>query len=808
MLVIGGLAALASVPRSAWVALGALVLVVALVKVFWRAKPEHASATSVANDLAHAQAKVMRRAEPRVPPPPSPQTGAGRTVNDGIPLRAPPQPPRPPSPPARPAVDADTPISVVPAPPASREFRTPLAPRGFGVASWVPAHQSITVAGTTISDGMVYVGTSLPTPLGKNDPSLIDPSKHVAKRGDYTASQLGYWPSYSEMTAESRRAYLDWLAEGRRAPNADIGYVFVFFYGLERRAILDASKDAAAQSDWPIIANEVRRLLGIYGERSSSFRHYAGSLLDWVTAPDYPEKLYEQELPALTKSFEMPLYLRLALGQAALDGAPLPCRLALAWLRLDPNTSLRTPATRCEEQFERLFAQKYADTFGAGMVLPRNRTKLKVVHRPASSALHGYDELAMTFEDAPDVTVLTGPQKKLRKITDSVSDDLDAFSRFLGRNPGQETSLEAALLLPATLWPASIRAALDSIKARVENDVVTTTYGALTESLASTAVLNKERTLAFARALESIGVGFEPDVISGAKTPKADDPVVLFALRSGETHPRTAPQYQAAALTLQLASVIGFADGDFGDEETRHLRTQIQSWTHLNRGHRERLTAHVHLLKSSPVTLASLKRKLEPLDATTRDVVATFLASVAHADGSISAAEVKMLEKAYKALGVDPKRVFSDVHAGSSVTEATPGASPKVSKAGFTLDPTRIAALQQDTQRVSTLLADIFTEEAPEEVSAMAPIDADDELDVPTGVLGLDEAHSAFARAVLSRPEWSREELAELAADLDLMLDGALEQINDAAFEVHGVPMTEGDDPAKISSEILEKIDP
>jgi len=37
------------------------------------------------------------------------------------------------------------------------------------------------------------------------------------------------------------------------------------------------------------------------------------------------------------------------------------------------------------------------------------------------------------------------------------------------------------------------------------------------------------------------------------------------------------------------------------------------------------------------------------------------------------------------------------------------------------------------------------------------------------------------------------------------MLDGALEHINDAAFDAHDMPLVEGDDPVTINPEFLEK---
>jgi hypothetical protein len=76
----------------------------------------------------------------------------------------------------------------------------------------------------------------------------------------------------------------------------------------------------------------------------------------------------------------------------------------------------------------------------------------------------------------------------------------------------------------------------------------------------------------------------------------------------------------------------------------------------------------------------------------------------------------------------------------------------------------------------------------------------------PAGILGLDAAHAALARQMLKQHEWSRQDLLDIAADLDLMLDGALEHINEAAFDAHDVPFAEGEDPVSVNPEIREKV--
>lgn len=802
--VIGAIALLAALPKEVWIGAGVLVVIGLVLYVYRQSKGAAQAAAPVDEagpprtglQQAHRSTEAAARASAT-----SAKTQAPRFVEDGEPVSVSPRP-----------AALRNPVRSAPAPaPGVSGFKLPAAPKGFGAATWVPAGQPVNVSGVTIPGGMVYVGTSLKTPTGDNDPCLIDPSLSVARQGNYAERQMGYWPSYSTIPSGARRAYLNWLAGGREDPEADVGYVFLFFYGLERRAIIDGAKDDAAQADWPVIAAELRRLLSIYGETSHSFRRYAGELLDWVSLASHPEKLYEQPVPELPKTFELPLYLRLALGQAAVDGAAVPASLALAWARLDPNIYLRTPATRCAEQFEQLFAQKYAELCDRGMVLPRNRTKLKLVYRPASSGFRGYQEVKLTFKDTPDVTVLTAPTKKLQEVVEAATKPLESFSRMVGRNPDAVASLEGLLQLPAPLWPDTAHKALKALKARMGEGMVAMPFQDLLNALGAKTAFTKDKTVSLARTLESANVGFEPDVLSGAKPPKPDEKVVLFALPPSEQLSRANGPYLAAALTLQLASAVASADGEFGISEMGHLRQTVLSWKHLAPSQTRRLLAHLRLLMQAPASLTALKKKFEPLDLAVKETIATFMATVAQSDGEVSPAEVKMLEKVYKALGVDSKKVFSDVHAVAAGTKPTAAVVAKAEASGFKLDPARIAALQRDTEKVSALLANIFTDaDEPSTTPAAEPAEAEPESETDEtskGLLGLDEAHTALARMMLSRPEWSREELLDVAADLDLMLDGALEHINEAAFDTHDMPLFEGDDPVTVNAELLEKVE-
>ena len=143
---------------------------------------------------------------------------------------------------------------------------------------WVPKGQSVTIAGRTIY-GMVYVGS--PPQIGssyygESCRAYIDPSLSVARVGsNRNGDGMSYWPGYSNIPAVCRATYLDWLAGGRQDGTINPGYMFLFFYGLERRFLVEQPTDDEKQE---IIA-EVERLKALFSHNYSAQR-YLGEFLD------------------------------------------------------------------------------------------------------------------------------------------------------------------------------------------------------------------------------------------------------------------------------------------------------------------------------------------------------------------------------------------------------------------------------------------------------------------------------------------------------------------------------------------------
>ena len=307
---------------------------------------------------------------------------------------------------------------------------------------WIPQGKSISLSGYTIEGGLLYFGSGLGSASGWGvEPALINPALPVDSFViDTDGKLMRYWPSYAEIGPQSRAAYLHWLSTGKNNPDAYIGYVFLYFYGLERRLLSDTLSSESAKAEIGTIVDEIKRLLSIYG-KNSSFNGYARNFMDFIQSKNPKSKIYDEQPPqAFHSGYEIPLSIEVAFAQAALDDAPLPAAWALAAVKSYPMRSLRTPAHRCDHEFNKLFHLRYNEKYGAGIKLSKGKSKLKCSYKPASASFG--NAKSFTMENLPHVIGLEGQISTLFDIAEDCINELDAYSRYVGRRPEDRNSLQ------------------------------------------------------------------------------------------------------------------------------------------------------------------------------------------------------------------------------------------------------------------------------------------------------------------------------------------------------------------------------
>lgn len=694
---------------------------------------------------------------------------------------------------------------------------------------WVPAGDNVEIKGRTVSGGMFYCGKALASLNGwdDGDPALISPSMKVAwDKPDRAGDAMDYWPSYARIPTGCRAAYLDWLSTGRSDPDAGIGYVFLFFYGLERRILVDLRHLPEKRAELPGLILELESLLSIYGS-NRSFRGYATSLLFAARALAGDASVGNQSQRIERSYGYLPAWVLVSLGRTVSAGNPIPSDLALAWLVGHPETRLRTPAKRCPEEFRELFFRRYVDKFGSGMHVKPNKTRLRLTHHPASASFGG--DVEIPIDDLPDVSVLSNPLRSLREIAESVQTDLEGFSRLVGRRPEKAGSLEGLALLPAELASTRQGAEVNGLKEWIErclleNELAVVTVAEVVKhwDCSEAGKISKKELGSFAKLLASVGYAMEPDPRFGGGALATTQKAVLF--RPGPDPIAAAtPNYRSAMLLLHLAAVVAAADGDVSESEEKHLEGHLERSHHLSEGEARRLRAHLRWLLAERPSLAGLKNRLQGVGSRHKQGIASFAIATAGADGVIDSAEVSTIMKIYKLLGLDPEQAYGDIHslqadsqwnpADAPVTvrppdtandgfsiPAGPSAELKPDGRGVRLDMERVARTLADSATVSQILGEIFSDEASEVGLPAARVDSSE----PSGSLA--PAHVELLRLLRGRERVSREEFEHMADALGLLVDGAYEMLNEAAFDMAGAPLLEGDNPIEVDLEILGEL--
>lgn len=714
------------------------------------------------------------------------------------------------------------PLPPIVAKPAEQRPASPAPSSSVKVQGWQRKGQVVTIAGREI-DGMVYVGTPPnfnANGYGEKCRSYIDPSLSVASSGsDRNGDGMSYWPGYSSMPAVCRATYLDWLAGGRRDGTINPGYMFLFFYGLERRFLVDQPpKDEKRE-----IVAEVERLKVLFAQNYSAQR-YLGEFLDIARIMAMGRLSLDD--PALkqsildSRSWDLPFSLKFALGGMIAEGKAFDAEWLHLWLLCHPERRLRTPAERCGEEFKALFQLKFDALYPGGLKVRTPRKKLAMNYRAASSEFSCSVNLtAGEGKDiaVPDVTDLHSPVQKAQTIADEAMDELDKFSRYLGRNADGRGSIEAQALLPAELWDLFPSAELEGLREWARGHLEGGGFIQALELVTrlegnAPGKIGKRQLTGAADALARIGFGMAPDPRFSLRGPRIDDPVVIFDL--GETVEQlevVSPAYKAALFELALATFVAHSDSKIVEAEHRALRNKVDATGGLTELERKRLHANLKWYLEVPPDMSWLRSRLKEVDAEHHLALRAAVVVIAHADSVIQSEEVACIEKIYKALGIDAGLVYADLHAGDvsdgpvrvrAAEAEAPGeqipAEPNVRSTA--LDAARIAAIRSDTERVSNVLGEIFA----------ADDDASDEAPhahaLPSSLAGLDHRHAALVDLLAQREHWTQQEFADIAGKQGLLPSGALEAINEWAFEKFDEALLDEYDGYDVSQNIADAL--
>lgn len=728
------------------------------------------------------------------------------------------------------AATSDQVAQSVWAPGAARQKA--IDPRRLREAVWARPGSVIRVADITIEGGMLYVGGSLKTRDGLRDENcLVNPTLPV-RRSQSPIAPPDYWPSYSTLTPQQRWFYLTWLQTGRSDPTVDIGYIFLFFYGLERRLYLERKFSETNE-----IVAEVERLLAIFG-CNRSFNHYASTFLSMAQIATGTVAVPEPRLP--TYSPELPLATRVHIGRILAAGTPLDAKTTLLWILGRPETRLRTPGQRCFKELVALWDVRFAQRHANGLMVRAPKRHLKFNYRSASGTFDV--EVQANLPPMPDIGVVTAPLQGLTDLLEACVTELEPYSRLLGKRPEARETMEGVLLLPAPIRDSTSRAVIDEVRTRLDVLVGTSGMGATTlDSLCDALRIRrpqgarKQVVTQIALALDRLDYALEPDMRYGTTT-LSDGAFVIFKADRGAPVAPGRAQYDHARLAAEVGILAAAADGELTRDEIDALTTGLRSNRELEPHERLRLEAFILAMQASLPSLKVAIKHAKGLPASRRTDVLRHAATAIMADGRADASEVRFLERLYKAFGLSPEAAHSVLHQAATTgndqlspvvaaeavnrmmlpPEPATTASSRTSQSGIVgLDQARLVRIRAETSAVSQLLSEVFSgDDVPTVVPPETDSGSDDmargaiERRAPLGPYdGLDAAHGMVLATVVRARATCLEDFERECKEHGLMPGAALEIINDWGFEHFNEQVIEdGDDVILVHDDIRDKL--
>jgi hypothetical protein len=666
----------------------------------------------------------------------------------------------------------------------------------------------------SIFNGMVYTGG----PSSRYDPSagcIIDPSLHVAPPiGGDVSEQMGYWPSYQSITPTARGAYLRWLSSGKSNPDIAIGYVFLYFYGLERRLLVDR----CAADEEALLLAEVVRLRSVYS-RNRSFDAYSRRLIEAVEflAQCRDSSRGNGYKPDLTRaSGAMPFGMKVAIARKVIAGELLDFEWATAALlglpwNVAPLNSIVMNGAR--PQFLELLRLRFEKTFPQGFRLRNRKTShIQLTYQAATAGLSVDLARLAGVGSLPDPETLNWT--KLAWLAAEVCNSLETMAQTLSRQPQRANSLWALTVCPAELADAT------SIEARtwlgkLTAPIAVANFGELARHAIGEAgvkwTLRHHRLIA--DALVPFRMSIEPDPAEGSEKLENDTDVIIIVWDHQPEEP--AAIFSAAAAAALLVAEIARAKSDQTVAIEESWLNQLAGRLSLRADDMLRLQARLCWLRNANVGLAKARKLL--VGAPRQDCEFAIWSAViaVQAAGPVGAAEVAILESLCDKLAVPRQSLYSILH-GAVAAAAAPAAEPVIVSRGETpkaygiprppepakagLDYERLQRVRKETERVSSVLAQVFVEDAPSAPIVVAWASSDEQFD------GLDRDHAFFAQALIAKPFWPRADFEAFALSAGLMADGALEVINEWAFEKFDEPLLEDGEKIEINAAVLKQM--
>jgi len=678
--------------------------------------------------------------------------------------------------------------------------------------NWVGSGQFISVQGFTIQSPLTYWSNN-----NYPEASCIIAGLKAEKNVQNVLPALPYWPQYSALTPVQRGKYLSWMSRGRNDDLDEIGYAFIFFYGLERRAIID-------KTDHEIILSEVRRLLSRY-PISGSFNSYLNHFTAYVVGSRLAD-INNIDIRKFFPEFDNldDYSTKIVLSWHWLNKLPVPWDLCYSLSKSSTGFQRTHISRKAPNLLKQLFRKKFLDQFPEGIPFSSEYDQFQLNYRPASPSLLqyvGYSKKSGLIE--PLVVLipsLNSPHyNTLKKIWDNCIEELKPVINRLNKSEGKITK-DVYGFLPDTLKSEIPHPELELwrnfISAKPQNDgFIVLPISDIAHQIgidkrdALTASQSKTVTL----TVMDFGWFIVPDQTISGTSYKWNDTVAILSIDNKEN--RLSGNFQSAALIFELAYGTAASDEDVSEVEKEYLHHYISEKFSLNAFEIKFLKGLQNVLELQPPSLSKIGKRLSKyLNPEQKLALANFLGEIVLLDNKFAKGEQKALKSIFKSLEMEPavsdevikkllvghipEEPITVINAGKSRKgEAIP---PQAITPEFSINKEKLKQTLEDTRAVQVILASVFEQEEEEIVLDLEPevkipkssVNAETRpngFDLPfppETIPSLDSKYLSLLHDIMESNEVSQDNFTILAKKYNLMPRAAFDDINTWADEELG----------------------
>ncbi len=686
---------------------------------------------------------------------------------------------------------------------------------------WVVPGDTVRIGRYTIRGGFFYLGCSLLCPdLGYHvdEPSLIDPELKYIRRNEGREPCIcctgSHRYGYRDLGLYEKAAYLEWLAGGRDDPEYCPGYVYIYFCGIERRLLVDNRRGRVPRAEFVLLVKELKRLETVYGDCLEEVGIRVNDLLSHVIISNKHGNDGLVDTHLVNANLHLPGLFKFPLALGAAMGQPLRSEVALAWVKSHSDYTPEARLRQHEEEFDALFRLGYREMFGEGLKIkcPSAMEDLSVSHDPVNFSLC---EIKATF-NLPDASGLKTPFRKLKRLAEVCMDEIFSLDGSASHKSGKKISPEAGLPPWDDIPAGGSLPALDRIKTAMKNSVsgsaelvpVRSLLGYEAES--PSRQISQKQALMISETAQGEGLSIAPDIRFHDARPYTDGNLVLLPGGTGKSF-TPSDAFRKMVVALRLGSMILSGEENMKSPGTDLLRAEIDGNAMLTEAEKHSLHAYLLWRIQAPRSESGLKNHINRnLNAEEKSAAGHLAIRTAAAAGALSPSTIRRIENIYGLLGLEKCAVSVDIHnqlspertltLADAASYARQGAqSPRG------LDSDLINAYEEETRSVRAVLENVFEDERNAEDlavdGAMSP-----PASPPGAVSGLDEKNRLLYERLVARRQWSCEEVRKICSDMELMVDGSIETINDWAFENAGAPLIEVGNRVFVDQEIAEAI--